>query len=228
VTARSAAAGKSEAVSLPVPDGKLLVVSINRFERKKNIALVVEAMVGVRELIGTEVAMGLQLVLAGGYDPRVAENVEVIEELTKLAEERGLLGQVTFLPNFTTEQRAALLERAACLVYTPANEHFGIVPIEAMYARVPVVAVASGGPLETVEDGATGFLRQPVPEEFAEAIARLVTDRALAMRMGEAGRARVTERFSFASFADQFHAAVMRLVEQPQREDEQRSHPHAQ
>lgn len=209
-----------------VPDGRMLVVSINRFERKKNVGLALDAMAGVRELVGAEVAMGLHLVLAGGYDPRVRENVDYLEELADRAERLGLAGQVTFLPNFTTEQRALLLERAACLVYTPENEHFGIVPIEAMHAGVPVVACASGGPLETVEDGVTGFLRRPVADEFADAIARLAADRALAMRMGKAGRARVQERFSFANFGDQFHAAVMALLPQPDSAADQHPHSH--
>ena len=49
-----------------------------------------------------------------------------------------------------------------------SGEHFGIVPIEAMYCRLPVVAVNDGGPTETVVDGLTGFLCQPNPESFAQ------------------------------------------------------------
>jgi hypothetical protein len=48
------------------------------------------------------------------------------------------------------------------------GEHFGIVPIEAMFCGLPVVAVNDGGPTETVVDGSTGFLCKPEPESFAE------------------------------------------------------------
>jgi len=41
-------------------------------------------------------------------------------------------------------EKAQLLQRTACLLYTPDKEHFGIVPVESMYARTPVVAVNSG------------------------------------------------------------------------------------
>jgi alpha-1,3/alpha-1,6-mannosyltransferase len=71
---------------------------------------------------------------------------------------------VTFIRSFTDEQKAYLLRRAAAVVYTPSNEHFGIVPLECMAAFRPVLAVASGGPLESVKDGETGFLLQPTPE----------------------------------------------------------------
>ena len=47
------------------------------------------------------------------------------------------------------------------LLYTPENEHFGIVPVEAMYMGCIVFACNSGGPLESVADGETGFLLEP-------------------------------------------------------------------
>lgn len=39
-------------------------------------------------------------------------------------------GQVVFLKSFSEDQRSHLLARCSCVVYTPENEHFGIVPIE--------------------------------------------------------------------------------------------------
>lgn len=42
------------------------------------------------------------------------------------------------------EERAALLRAALCVLYTPSDEHFGIVPVEAMCSGAPVVAVNSG------------------------------------------------------------------------------------
>eukprot|EP00955_Chlamydomonas_euryale_P011176 120591-Chlamydomonas_euryale.AAC.1 len=61
----------------------------------------------------------------------------------------------------TRRQRALLLAACSVVLYTPQNEHFGIVPLEAMAAGRPVVACASGGPLESVLHGETGMLCQP-------------------------------------------------------------------
>mmetsp|Transcript_65589 Transcript_65589/g.190110 ORF Transcript_65589/g.190110 Transcript_65589/m.190110 type:complete len:122 (+) Transcript_65589:711-1076(+) len=47
------------------------------------------------------------------------------------------------------------------MLYMPDREQFGIMGLEAMYTQVPVLAVASGGPLETVLEGKTGNLREP-------------------------------------------------------------------
>jgi len=42
------------------------------------------------------------------------------------------------------------MKNMIALIYTPTNEHFGIVPLEAMYMEKPVIACNSGGPTETI------------------------------------------------------------------------------
>ena len=192
-------------------DVKRIVLSINRFERKKNIMLAVEMLAYLRNTYPDAFAR-THLVIAGGYDPRVAENVEYKKELDAKVAELGLERNVTMVLNFTDDQRAALLALSACLVYTPQNEHFGIVPVEAMFSYVPVVAANSGGPCESVADGFTGFLCDPKPEAFADKVARIVTDEALAAKMGEAAHKRTIEMFSFESFTDQLYSVVESLV----------------
>ena len=70
------------------------------------------------------------LVIAGGYDARVQENVEHLEELRTAAGAAGLTDAVVFLTSVSDVQRAWLLLHAIALLYTPSFEHFGIVPVE--------------------------------------------------------------------------------------------------
>jgi len=90
------------------------------------------------------------------------------------ATEASITANVLFVPSFSEVQRSFLLSKASVLVYTPANEHFGIVPVEAMYSRIPVVAVNSGGPTESILHESTGLLVPADPESFATAIGRIL------------------------------------------------------
>lgn len=56
---------------------------------------------------------------AGGYDKRLRENVEYLEELKNLAEKEGVSDRVKFLTSCSTSERNALLSECLCVLYTP-------------------------------------------------------------------------------------------------------------
>lgn len=191
---------------------RVLFLSINRYERKKNLLLALQALSVLKKRISARQWEHVHLVMAGGYDERVAENVQHYAELRSLTASLGLEEHVTFLRSFSDHQKVALLSKSTCVLYTPSDEHFGIVPVEAMYMQCPVIAVASGGPLESVADQETGFLCQPTAESFAEAMQRFVDEPELKQRVGRAGRARVLGRFSLQAFTNQLYQYVISLV----------------
>ena len=141
-----------------IPEDTKLLVSLNRYERKKNIGLAIQAVARLKGSKG-------KLVIAGGYDERVTENVEHDQELQALAEKEGI--SVIFLRSISNDERLLLLEHTTALLYTPENEHFGIVPVEAMYMGAVVVACNSGGPTESVAHGETGYLLSPDADEWS-------------------------------------------------------------
>ncbi|NWI97313.1 ALG2 mannosyltransferase, partial [Pitta sordida] len=192
---------------------KSLFLSINRYERKKNLVLALEALHELQGRLDSHEWNEVHLVMAGGYDKRVLENVEHYEELRRLAAKLGVNDHVTFLRSFSDEQKISLFENAVCVLYTPSNEHFGIVPLEAMYMRCPVIAVNSGGPLESILHNVTGFLCDPQPTQFAEAMEKIVRDPLLKDTMGAAGRVRVMEKFSSEAFSEQLYQYIRRLTE---------------
>ena len=179
----------------------------------------------------------------GGYDVVVRENKEYLEELCALAKELGLAyaihsssknslsesrsptdAPLIFLPSFTNSQRTWLLRESLCLLYTPSFEHFGIVPIEAMLSKLPVIAVNNGGPTESIIHGETGFLCDPNPDSFAQAVKQILpssssssaqstSKRAL---MGTAGRERVLSLFSLDSFTDALEGHIQATLDDVQ------------
>ena len=103
---------------------------------------------------------------------------------------------------------------ADVFVLPSLHEPFGIVVLEAWSASRPVVASRIGGLLDLVADGENGLLADPErPETFADAIARVLDDPALAERLASAGR-RKAEAFSWtattARIADVYDEALRR------------------
>ncbi|XP_036117257.1 alpha-1,3/1,6-mannosyltransferase ALG2 [Molossus molossus] len=196
-----------------VPKGKkFLFLSINRYERKKNLTLALEALVKLRGRLTSQDWDKVHLIMAGGYDERVLENVEHYQELKKMVQQFDLDQSVTFLRSFSDKQKISLLHGCTCVIYTPSNEHFGIVPLEAMYMQCPVIAVNSGGPLESIVHSVTGFLCEPDPVHFSEAIEKFIHEPSLKATMGLAGRARVKEKFSSEAFTEQLYQHVTKLL----------------
>ena len=115
----------------------------------------------------------------------------------------GRESQITFHGPMTYDEVLDRYARADVLVNPSYSESFGISPVEAMASGVPAVVTDVGGMKETVVDGETG--RRVAPGDVAAlagAIDELLADPALRRELGERGRARVVERFSWASVAD--------------------------
>ena len=82
----------------------------------------------------------------------------------------GAVGEVEFLGRVSDAERDELLSHARALLF-PGEEDFGIVPVEAQAAGVPVIAYGIGGAQESVLDGQTGVL---FAEQTAEGLAAAI------------------------------------------------------
>ena len=200
--------------SLIPKEVEFIFLSINRVERKKNLPLAIHAFATLLEMLEQSEWGKVHLILAGGCDERVVENKQHFQELVDCVDAYKLGDRITFVRSFTDEEKVSLLNESAVLLYTPSNEHFGICPLEGMYMECPVIAVNSGGPLETVVDGKTGFLCDPTPKAFANKMLLCFRNAGTLAEMGSAGRKHVIENFSFQAFTDKLHAIVEGLAAQ--------------
>jgi len=147
---------------------------------------------GQRELIQAAARVPeLHVVLAG-------EDLETggayRESLVAEAERAGVADRITFAGFRPAESVLGALD---VFVLPSWTEGMPITVLEAMAHRRPVVATTVGGTPELVLDGETGLLVPPRdPEALAEALRSLVADPQRARRLGEAGYARVAERFT--------------------------------
>lgn len=141
------------------------------------------------------------------------ENLEYFEELKRLSVDLQLQKKVTFLKSPNDGTKLWLLNRCQVLLYTPENEHFGIVPLEGMYMSKPVIAVNSGGPTETIINDSTGFLCNPEQKDFSDAMMKFINNKKLSEKMGKMGKKRVMAHFSFEAFSDKINRIVTELLE---------------
>jgi glycosyltransferase involved in cell wall biosynthesis len=96
------------------------------------------------------------------------------------------------------------------------SESFGITPVEAMACGVPVIATNVGGMKETVVNGITGYLvDRGRPDQIAARIAELTSDAKRRTEMGNAGRQRVSDMFSWDSVADHVLIEYELLMDRP-------------
>ncbi|KAL6990798.1 Hexosyltransferase [Sarracenia purpurea var. burkii] len=78
-----------------------------------------------------------------------------------------------------------------------------------MAAHKPVIACNSGGPVETIKNGVTGFLCDPSPQEFSLAMEKFVQDPQMAVRMGVEARQHVTESFATKIFGQRLNQILV-------------------
>lgn len=136
-------------------------------------------------------------------------SLDYVSELKRTVVERKLTDIVHFLGWRNDIQH--ILSSADLLVVSSEQEAFGRTIVEAMAASVPVVSTRCGGPEEIVLDGNTGFLvPRNDPTELAIAVARVLADDALALRLGTAGRARAEEMFGMESYVRRITDLIQR------------------
>jgi glycosyltransferase involved in cell wall biosynthesis len=193
------------------------VLQLGRLVPRKGIDNVIRAIGHLRHGQGIEARL---FVVGGNADqPSVAATPE-IGRLQAVAEDAGVADCVTFVGRRRRSQLCGFYNAADVFVTTPWYEPFGITPVEAMACGVPVIGADVGGIRSTVVDGETGFLVPPhAPEALAERLARLACDRALAQRMGMAGRQRVQAEFTWMHVARQMEQVYARVAgaERPAR-----------
>ncbi|KAG9318032.1 glycosyltransferase family 4 protein [Chiua virens] len=215
------------------------LISLNRFEMKKNAALAIGAFALLRMKPSMQQSSrNVRLVLAGGYDPRLEDNIRTLNSLVEHAQSSKLSfnvitppqskiaapstgttptePDVLFLLNFTTSQRSALLQSSStlALLYTPANEHFGIGPVEGMICGLPILACDSGGPTESIvdqpPDQRTGWLRTPDAGIWAEALEEIclmdVSERA---SLAQRSKHRAQSVFGMETMAKELEALLV-------------------
>jgi len=160
-----------------------LILFLGKLKQSKGIFDLLQAVAGLRATIPD-----VRLVCAGEGE-RIA--------VARYAERLGIADAIKFTGWVGPSGKRALLENAAVFALPSYDEALPVSLLEAMGAGVPSIASPVGGVHEAVVDGVTGFLVASGDTQTLERLLlRLLQDRALAERIGAAGRQSVRLRYS--------------------------------
>ncbi len=201
-----------------IDPAKPIVLFVGRITRQKGIVHLVNAI----KYINSDV----QVVLCAGA-PDTPEVFAEMEASVKQVRKGGFKNLFWIQEMLTKEEAIQMYSHATVFCCPSIYEPFGIINLEAMACRTPVVASAVGGIKEVVVDGVTGILVpldqlhvapfEPVnPDVFsrdlAVAINKVLDDPVLADSMAAAGQQRTHDVFSWTSIAQQTKALYRTLV----------------
>jgi glycosyltransferase involved in cell wall biosynthesis len=184
--------------ALGLPAGAL-VICVGQLEYIKGHHVLVEAWPAVGAAVP-----GAQLVLVGTGPQRGA--------LEERARSLGVSSTIAFA-GFRPRARP-LMASADVFVQPSLTEGMPNAVLEAMAASRPVVASSVGGIPELIVDGESGILVPPAdPHALAAAVARLLVDRALAVRLATAAAKRARDRFSLDRVVSETGALYRALLD---------------
>ncbi len=153
------------------------VLSVSRLDRAKRVDLLLQSMA----------------LVAGSWRAVIAGDGPEQAPLRELASRLRIGDRVDFVGRVSDSELARLYNHARAVYYSPVDEDFGMVTVEAFAAGKPVVTAAdSGGVLELVTDGENGIVVDHAePHRLAMALQQLMSHEDTARALGERGRERV-------------------------------------
>jgi glycosyltransferase involved in cell wall biosynthesis len=126
----------------------------------------------------------------------VAGDGYLLPELKKYCEKAEISNSVIFAGLIPHEEVKNYFAATDIFVYGSQSETQGIIPLEAMYMGLPIVAVNSTGISSLMLNKANGFLVREDEREFSDAVLKLINDPELRKRFGEASGKIARENFT--------------------------------
>ena len=207
-----------------------VILASSRLELKKNILGLVQAFA----MSPTLQERANLMLITGGLDDPLREEAsdgiaeEVLAPIREVVEENDLWGKIAAfgLLDQSQESLAAayrfMVKRRSIFALTALYEPFGLAPLEAAVAGLPVVATKNGGPSESLQEKNKeyGVLVNPEdPTDIARGLERLLCDAHEWEYFAQAGQQRVLKTYTWESTAENYLALLEQILSSPKADD---------
>jgi glycosyltransferase involved in cell wall biosynthesis len=180
-----------------------VVGALARQTESKRLDVLIRAMVRVWEKYPHA-----HLLLAGGrtsYTPKLKQMVDDLESSQR--------DQVTIINDFTDSEKPNLLAACDILAHPSGKESFGIVFLEAWACGKPIIGARVGAVASVIDEGRDGLMAEYLDAaDLARAILELLDAPARRLRMGEAGREKVRENYTWEIVTDRLREVYVEVI----------------
>ncbi len=179
------------------------ILYVGKIEDRRNVYFLVEVYKRLRGRI-----KGLQLVLIGNGEEKYKTSFLnfIKNELES--------GDIVYQEKISQRELPKVYGAAEVFVFTSNYEIFGMVLLEAMYFELPIVSSMNGGASMLIENGENGYILEKfVAEEWEKKIESILTDKKKRKLMGQKGRAKVLENFTWNCLAEKFEGVYRQAID---------------
>lgn len=181
-------------------NSKKTILSVTRLDKTERDKGIIDVLYALKELNRNDIEY---LVVGDGDDKDYLEN---------LADTLDLEHSVKFLGRLTDDELHEVYRSSDVFILPSKKEGFGIVYLEAMLYKKPVIGAAEKGVLDVISDDHNGFkVRYGDRNEIAQCIDRLISDASLCERLGRRGYQDVTDNgvFSYGAYKKRVSEMVL-------------------
>jgi glycosyltransferase involved in cell wall biosynthesis len=202
-----------EGLFWPGDEPRTELLFVGRLDGQKGADLAICALAGLQ---GAAASLPLRLVGSGPLEP----------DLRRLAAELGVADRLRWEGPLSQAELAARYRRAAALLVPGSHEGFGLVAVEAQLSGAPVIAAASGGLLDLIRTGETGWTFPPDDPIALTTAIQQVTDHPIhTVMVTQAARQSATTRFSPTTTARAYATIYAEAIATHSRSRTSPSHP---
>lgn len=187
--------------NLGIRDDEKNIITISRLVPKNNVETIIKSLEYLKNLNNQKIKL---IIIGSGF----LEN-----KLKNLSRNLGLEEKIIFCGEIENELIPDYLKIAALFVRPSLSEGFGSAFLEAIAARIPVIATNIGGIPDFIENGKTGIFCNPQdPEDLAKKITLILNDEKLRNGLIKNSQKLVAEKYNWDAIAKEFQKIYEQVV----------------